>query len=168
MLTKTLNVPSSMVAERMKSCEVVLWALVTFGRQMVDVLVERFSSHLGEGQVMPFATELELFKKRIVAADETPGWFEESLDLSPLGGKTVRFTFAAVPEQSRKLLSPHVVWAAPTIVLLERKLRLCMRPPPSDRLERIRSVKCVPGGIGCRRARDAPRQADRARNAAPV
>lgn len=65
MLTKTLNVPSSMVAERMQSCELVLWALVTFGRQMVDVLVERFSSHLEEGQAMPFATELELFKKEL-------------------------------------------------------------------------------------------------------
>ena len=65
MLTKTLNVPSTMVAERMQSCEVVLWALVTFGRQMVDVLVERFSSHLEEGWTMPFETELELFKKEL-------------------------------------------------------------------------------------------------------
>ncbi len=65
MLTKTLNVPSSMVAQRMQSSELVLWALVTFGRQMVDVLVERFSAQLEEGQVMPFATELELFKKEL-------------------------------------------------------------------------------------------------------
>ena len=65
MLTKTLNVPSTMVAERMQSCEVVLWALVTFGRQMVDVLVERFRSHLEEDQAMPFETEIELFKKEL-------------------------------------------------------------------------------------------------------
>ena len=38
---------------------------MTFGRQMVDVLVERFRSHLEEGQVMPFETELELLKKEL-------------------------------------------------------------------------------------------------------
>ena len=37
MLTKTLNVPSKMVAERMQSCELVLWALETHGQQMAEL-----------------------------------------------------------------------------------------------------------------------------------
>ncbi len=66
MLNKTLNVPSAMVAARMKSCEIVLSALETHAPQMADVLGSKYSLHLDEGQVMPFDTQLQLFEKELI------------------------------------------------------------------------------------------------------
>ena len=65
MLNKILNVPSTMVADRMKSCEVVLWAIVTHGPLMVELLSGQFVPHLEEGQVMPFEMQLRLFEKEL-------------------------------------------------------------------------------------------------------
>ena len=66
MLNKILNVPSKMVAERMQSCEVVLWALKTHGHQMAELLGGKYSPHLEEGQVMPFEIELSIFQKELI------------------------------------------------------------------------------------------------------
>lgn len=66
MLNKILNVPSKMVAERMQSCEVVLWALRTHGHQMAELLGGKYSPHLEEGQVMPFEIELAIFQKELI------------------------------------------------------------------------------------------------------
>ncbi len=66
MLNKTLNQPSTMVAARMKSCDVVLSAIETDGPRMIDHLGEKYSSHLEDGQVMPFETQLQLFEKELI------------------------------------------------------------------------------------------------------
>lgn len=65
MLNTILNVPSTMVAERMKSCGVVLGAIETHGPQMVEILSGQFGPHLEEGQVMPFEMQLQLFEKEL-------------------------------------------------------------------------------------------------------
>ncbi len=65
MLTKTLNLPSTMVAARMKSSKIVLSAIESHGQQMAKVLDEKYFSHLEEGQVMPFDTQLRLFEKEL-------------------------------------------------------------------------------------------------------
>ncbi len=66
MLTKTLNVPSTMVAARKKSSEVVLSAIGSHGQEMADFMGGKYSPHLEEGQVMPFATQLQLFEKELI------------------------------------------------------------------------------------------------------
>ncbi len=66
MLNKTLNQPSRMMTARMKSCDVVLSAIETDGPQMIGLLGEKYSSHLEEGQVMPFETQLQLFEKELI------------------------------------------------------------------------------------------------------
>lgn len=66
MLTKTLNVPSTMVADRMKSCQIVLSALESHAQQMADVLGGKYSLHLEERQVTPFDTQLQLFEKELI------------------------------------------------------------------------------------------------------
>ncbi len=66
MLNKTLNVPSTMVADRKKSCDIVLSALGTHGQQMVGNLGGKYSPHLEDGQVMPFETQLQLFEKELI------------------------------------------------------------------------------------------------------
>ena len=66
MLTKTLNLPSAMVAARMKSCDIVLSALETHGQRMAGVLGGKYSPHLDEGQVMPFEVQLQLFEKELI------------------------------------------------------------------------------------------------------
>ena len=66
MLNKTLNVPSTMVADRKTSCDIVLSALEKNGPQMTGVLGEKYASHLDEGQVMPFETQRQLFEKELI------------------------------------------------------------------------------------------------------
>ncbi len=66
MLTKTLNLPSTMVAARMKSSEIVLSALESHGRRMADVLGGKYSPHLEEGQSAPFDTQIQLFAKELI------------------------------------------------------------------------------------------------------
>jgi hypothetical protein len=66
MLNKTLNVPSTMVAARVKSCDIVLSALGTSGPQMAGNLGGKYSPHLEDGQVMPFETQLQLFEKELI------------------------------------------------------------------------------------------------------
>ncbi len=70
MLTKTLNLPSTMVAARMKSSEIVLSALESHGQEMAGVLGGKYSPHLEEGQEMPFATQLKLFEKELIRLTE--------------------------------------------------------------------------------------------------
>ena len=70
MLNKTLNVPSTMVVDRVKSCDVVLSALEKNGPQMTGVLGEKYGSHLDEGQVMPFETQRQLFVKELIRLRE--------------------------------------------------------------------------------------------------
>ncbi|MCP3964117.1 MAG: hypothetical protein GY719_40320 [bacterium] len=61
MLNKTLNVPSTMVARRMEASDLVLWALKTFGTEMVMRLNERHAPLIEEGLVMPHDAQLQLF-----------------------------------------------------------------------------------------------------------
>ena len=76
MLPINVNLPLKSVTDRMRSCRAVHWAIETYGTRLVDALGESFGSFLAEGQVMPFATQLELCAKmltrdldRLVATD---------------------------------------------------------------------------------------------------
>ncbi len=78
MLPINVNQPLKAVTDRMQSCRAVKWAIDTFGTVMVDNLGGTFDPLLADGQVTPFATQLELFKKkltldldRVVATDRT-------------------------------------------------------------------------------------------------
>jgi hypothetical protein len=54
------------VTARTQSCRTVVWAIDTFGGRLVDELGPSFTPFLGEGEVMPFETQLELFKKKLI------------------------------------------------------------------------------------------------------
>ncbi|MCP3956256.1 MAG: hypothetical protein GY719_00200 [bacterium] len=76
MLPINVNLPLREVTDRMRSCRAVQWAIETYGTRLVDDLGESFGPFLAEGQVMPFAVQLELFVKmlnrdfdRLVATD---------------------------------------------------------------------------------------------------
>ncbi len=59
----------------------------------------------------------ELFSRRIaVGAGESPHWFNETIDLGVLGGRSVRFVFTSIPERVEGRLAPYVVWSVPQIV----------------------------------------------------
>ncbi len=66
MVPQNVNRPLQTVTARMQSCRTVVWAIDTHGGPMVDVLGPSFTPLLGEGQVMPFETQLELFKKKLI------------------------------------------------------------------------------------------------------
>ena len=66
MLPINVNLPLKAVTDRIQSCRAVLWAIDTHGDRLVDILGESFDPLLGEGQVMPFETQLELFKKKLI------------------------------------------------------------------------------------------------------
>ena len=66
MLPLNVNLPLKTVTNRIRSCLAVLWALDTFGDRLVALLEESFGALLGEGQEMPFATQLELFRKKLI------------------------------------------------------------------------------------------------------
>ncbi len=61
-----VNQPLQTVTARMQSCRTVVWAIDTYGDPLVDKLDPSFTPLLGEGQVMPFETQLELFKKKLI------------------------------------------------------------------------------------------------------
>ncbi len=65
MLPINVNLPLKAVTDRAQSCRAVKWAIDTFGTVMVENLGESFDPLLDEGQVTPFATQLELFKKKL-------------------------------------------------------------------------------------------------------
>ncbi len=66
MLNKTLNVPSKMVADRVQSTAVVLWAIREHGHAMVDILDGQYCPYLEDGEVMPFEIQLRLFEKALI------------------------------------------------------------------------------------------------------
>ena len=66
MVPLNVNRPLTAVTARIQSCRTVVWAIDTFGGRLVDELGPSFTPLLGEGQVMPFETQLELFKKRLI------------------------------------------------------------------------------------------------------
>ncbi len=66
MVPKNVNRPLKALTARMQSCRTVVWAIDTYRGPMVDGLVPSFTPLLGEGQVMPFETQLELFKKKLI------------------------------------------------------------------------------------------------------
>ena len=66
MVPLNVNRPLTAVTARIQSCRTVVRAIDTFGGRLVDELGPSFTPLLGEGQVMPFETQLELFKKRLI------------------------------------------------------------------------------------------------------
>ena len=66
MLPIDINRPLKTVTDRMQSCRAVVGALEAHGDQLVRLLGESFDPLLGEGEVMPFATQLALFRKRLI------------------------------------------------------------------------------------------------------
>ncbi len=66
MVPLNVNRPLTAVTARIQSCRTVVWAIDTFGGRLVDELGPSFVPLLGEGQEMPFETQLELFKKRLI------------------------------------------------------------------------------------------------------
>ena len=65
MLPINVNQPLKAVTDRKQSCRTVLWAIDTYGDRLVRELSGTFDPLLAEGQVMPFETQLELFKKKL-------------------------------------------------------------------------------------------------------
>ncbi len=65
MLPINVNQPLKAVTDRMQSCRAVQWAIETFGTVMVVNPGGTFDPLLADGQVTPFATQLELFKKKL-------------------------------------------------------------------------------------------------------
>ncbi len=68
MIPINVNLPLKTVSDRAQSCDEVLGAITTFGGRLTGNLGEEFVSLLEEGQVMPFATTLELFAKKLAAS----------------------------------------------------------------------------------------------------
>ncbi len=66
MVPQNVNRPLKTVTARIQSCRTVVWAIDTFGGRLVDELDPSFTPLLGEGQEMPFETQLELFKKKLI------------------------------------------------------------------------------------------------------
>ena len=66
MVPQNVNRPMKAVTARMQSCRTVVWTIDTFGGRLVDELGPSFTPLLGEGEVMPFETQLELFKKKLI------------------------------------------------------------------------------------------------------
>lgn len=66
MLPIDINRPLKTVTDRMQSCRTVVGALEAHGDQLVRLLGTSFDPLLGEGEVMPFATQLALFRKRLI------------------------------------------------------------------------------------------------------
>ena len=66
MVPQNVNRPLKTVTARTQSCRTVVWAIDTFGGRLVGELDPSFTPLLGEGEVMPFETQLELFKKKLI------------------------------------------------------------------------------------------------------
>ena len=66
MIPLNVNLPLKSVTDRIQSCRTVLWAIDAFGDRLVDHLSESFDPLLEDGQVTPFATQLALFKKKLI------------------------------------------------------------------------------------------------------
>jgi len=60
--------------------------------------------------------QVVLFERRVSPAKQQPEWFDETVDLSSVAGRQVRFLFRAQPDPKAGALEPHVAWAAPTVV----------------------------------------------------
>ena len=65
MLPINVNLPLKAVTDRVQSCRAVLWAIDTHGNRLAGELGGSFDPLLDEGQVTPFETQLELFKKKL-------------------------------------------------------------------------------------------------------
>ncbi len=65
MLPINVNLPLKSVTDRVQSCRTVKWAIETHGTAIDGNLSETFRLLLADGQVMPFETQLELFKKKL-------------------------------------------------------------------------------------------------------
>lgn len=68
MLPLNLNLPLKTVTDRVRSCQAVLWALETYGDRLVATLGESLSPLLDPDQSLPFATDLDLFRKQLLAS----------------------------------------------------------------------------------------------------
>ncbi len=71
MLPLNVNRPLKTIMDRIQSCRAVLWALGTFGDRLVGLLGGTYDPLLEEGQVTPFATQLELFRKKLILDRDT-------------------------------------------------------------------------------------------------
>ena len=65
MLPINVNLPLKSVTDRAQSCRAVKWAIDTHGTRLAGDLGDTFHPLLADGQVMPFETQLELFKKKL-------------------------------------------------------------------------------------------------------
>ncbi len=65
MIPLNVNLPLKTVTDRIQSCKTVLGALDAFGDRLVGELCGSFDPLLADGQVTPFETQLELFKKKL-------------------------------------------------------------------------------------------------------
>ena len=105
MLTKILNLPSKMVNARVRSCEAVLWAIGTFGQQLVGILNERFGPLVEEGLVPPFEQLLELFEASLIQSRDRL----VATDRQHRAQKAREATFRAVKDGSVKEVNAQVL-----------------------------------------------------------
>ncbi len=68
MLPLNVNLPLKTITDRIRSCQAVLWALDTYGDRLVDVLGKTLSPLLDPDQTLPFTTDLDLFRKQLLAS----------------------------------------------------------------------------------------------------
>ena len=61
--------------------------------------------------------EVPIFEATLDPDSGSPRWFDHTVDLEAVANSEVHFAFRALPQHGPGRIAPHVVWAAPTVVL---------------------------------------------------
>ncbi len=105
MANQTVNLPSKMLMARLVSCRVVLWALVTYGPRLVEILAGPLGRSLPHGLRAYFEQHVATLREVLTAARDMLITSDRRLR----DQKALTTRFRRIRDNAFKALSPYVV-----------------------------------------------------------